>query len=111
MHCQAETCSLLRRPAVLFTTNMDGRLDVFDYLYKHNDPALSVQVTDAPLTSLRVQESGRIAAVGSADGSVTLLQLSNGLVDLQPAERQSMVAVSPSPHCSISLPFLRAGRL
>ena len=74
---------------------MDGRLDVFDYLYKHNDPALSVQVTDAPLTSLRLQDAGKVAAVGSGDGSVTLLQLSNGLVDLQPAERHSMVAVRP----------------
>ena len=86
---------------------MDGRLDVFDYLYKHNDPALSVQVTDAPLTSLRLQEAGKVAAVGSADGSVTLLQLSAGLVDLQPAERQSMVAVSTQSACYVLLSFLK----
>ena len=32
------------RPAVFFTTKMDGTLDVWDYLFKQNDPTLSIQV-------------------------------------------------------------------
>ena len=32
------------RPAVLMTTSSDGHLDVYDYMYKQNDPALSLQV-------------------------------------------------------------------
>ena len=32
------------RPAVFFTTKMDGTLDVWDYLFKQNDPTLSLQV-------------------------------------------------------------------
>ena len=32
------------RPAVFFTTKMDGTLDVWDYLLKQNDPTLSIQV-------------------------------------------------------------------
>ena len=32
------------RPAVFFTSKMDGTLDVWDYLFKQKDPTLSVQV-------------------------------------------------------------------
>lgn len=41
------------RPAVFFTTKMDGTLDVWDFLFKQNDPSLSLKVgpTD-PLPSL-----------------------------------------------------------
>lgn len=35
------------RPAVFFTTKMDGTLDVWDYLFKQNDPTLSIQVSSA----------------------------------------------------------------
>ena len=55
------------------------------------------QVSDCALTSLRLQESGALAAVGAADGSVTLLRLCDGLVDMQPAEKQSLAAVRPPP--------------
>ena len=34
------------RPAVFFTTNMDGTLNVWDYLFKQNDPTLSIQVNN-----------------------------------------------------------------
>ena len=40
-------------------------------------------------------ESGRIAAVGSADGSTTIVQFSDGLVDIQPNEKQALTSVSP----------------
>ena len=45
------------RPAVFFTTKMDGTLDVWDYLFKQNDPTLSIQVIklDPILTSLSTQ--------------------------------------------------------
>ena len=33
------------RPAVLMTTSMEGQLDVYDFLYKQNEPALSLQVS------------------------------------------------------------------
>ena len=52
-----------------------------------------MQVSDCALTSLRLQEAGALAAVGAADGSVTLLRLCDGLVDMQPAEKQSLAAV------------------
>lgn len=39
------------RPAVFFTTKMDGTLDVWDYLFKQNDPTLSIQVTKLDLVT------------------------------------------------------------
>ena len=36
------------RPAVFFTTKMDGTLDIWDYIFKQNDPTLSLQVWIVP---------------------------------------------------------------
>lgn len=55
---------------------------------------MQVQVSDQPLTSLRMMDTGRIAAVGSADGSTTIVQFSDGLIDMQPNEKQSLTSVS-----------------
>jgi len=32
------------RPAVFYTTKMDGSLDVWDIMFKHSGPVLSLQV-------------------------------------------------------------------
>jgi hypothetical protein len=32
------------RPGVFFTTKMDGTLDVWDFIFKQNDPILNIQV-------------------------------------------------------------------
>lgn len=46
------------RPAVFFTTKMDGTLDVWDYLFKQNDPTLSIQVIKLNLmTTLSIKSS------------------------------------------------------
>ncbi|XP_068717827.1 dynein intermediate chain 3, ciliary-like [Montipora capricornis] len=81
------------RPAVFFTTKMDGTLDVWDYLFKQNDPTLSIQVCDESLNSLRVQEQGRLVACGSHTGTVTLLELSEGLCNMQRNEKASVTAM------------------
>ena len=45
------------------------------------------------LTALRIHEGGRLAAVGAADGSTAILQLCDGLADLQPNEKATFSAV------------------
>ena len=50
-------------------------------------------MADCPISSLRLQEAGALAAVGCADGATTLLRLCDGLVDAQPAEKQTLAAV------------------
>ena len=52
------------------------------------------QVCDESLNSLRVQEQGRLVACGSHTGTVTLLELSDGLCNMQRNEKASVTAVS-----------------
>ncbi|GMH43207.1 hypothetical protein BSKO_11129 [Bryopsis sp. KO-2023] len=76
------------RPGVFFTIKTDGCLDVWDLFYKCNDPSLSVDITDQPLTSFAIQESGSVCAVGSSTGDITVLELSRGLHEMAPNEKQ-----------------------
>ncbi|XP_072022237.1 dynein intermediate chain 3, ciliary-like [Amphiura filiformis] len=81
------------RPSVFFTTKMDGTLDVWDYLFKQNDPTLSLQVCDEALHCLRVQDQGRLIAAGSHTGTTTLLELSNSLCTMQRNEKALVTAM------------------
>lgn len=62
-------------------------------------------MTDQPLTSMRMMDNGRVAAVGSADGSTTIVQFSDGLVDMQPNEKQALTSVSTWSLLKGSLPI------
>nr|CAH8870534.1 unnamed protein product [Trichobilharzia regenti] len=66
------------RPAVFFTTCLDGTLSVWDIIFKQEAPALNIQICDEPLHCLRVQEQGRLIATGSHSGVCTVLELSEG---------------------------------
>lgn len=81
------------RPGVFYTIKMDGAMDVWDMFYKHNDPVLSVQVSDVSLTSFALQESGATVAVGTSDGSCTVMGMSQGLVEMAPNEKQGINAM------------------
>eukprot|EP01006_Ploeotia_vitrea_P024733 TRINITY_DN57536_c0_g1_i1.p1 TRINITY_DN57536_c0_g1~~TRINITY_DN57536_c0_g1_i1.p1 ORF type:complete len:596 (-),score=63.12 TRINITY_DN57536_c0_g1_i1:221-2008(-) len=75
------------RPGVFLTARMDGTMDVWDLLYKQNAPVLSVQVADYALHTLKVQQEGRLVAVGAVDGSANLLELSSGLSEIAREEK------------------------
>lgn len=81
------------RPAVFFTSRMDGRLDVWDYLFKQNEATLSIQVCDEPLNSIRAQDQGRLIACGSHQGTTTLIELSSSLHTLLRHEKSTMNAM------------------
>ncbi|XP_064789134.1 dynein axonemal intermediate chain 2-like isoform X2 [Oncorhynchus masou masou] len=81
------------RPSVFFTVKMDGTLDVWDFLFKQNDPTLSLKVCDEALNSLRVQDNGRFLACGSQLGTATLLEISPGLCTLQRNEKALATAM------------------
>nr|XP_056704684.1 dynein axonemal intermediate chain 2 [Euleptes europaea] len=80
-------CWSTTRPAVFFTTKMDGTLDVWDFLFKQNNPTLNLKVCDDPLFSLRLQDNGRFIGCGSKLGTVTLLEVSSCLCTLQRNEK------------------------
>lgn len=81
------------RPGVFFTTKADGTLDIWDYFYKQNDPIFSTKVSDHSLCSIKVQSQGRNVALGSTDGSVTVVQISRGLSDVQNQEKAAVLAL------------------
>ncbi|XP_071770928.2 dynein axonemal intermediate chain 2-like [Centroberyx gerrardi] len=81
------------RPSVFFTVKMDGTLDVWDVLFKQNDPTLSLKVCDEALYSLRVQDNGRFLACGSQQGNATLLEICPGLSTLQRNEKSLVAAM------------------
>uniref|UniRef100_H3CAY4 Dynein, axonemal, intermediate chain 2b n=1 Tax=Tetraodon nigroviridis TaxID=99883 RepID=H3CAY4_TETNG len=81
------------RPAVFFSVRTDGVLDVWDVLFKQNDPTLSLKVCDEALLSLRVQDGGRLVACGSQQGAATLLDISPGLSTLQKNEKSLVSAM------------------
>ncbi|XP_022603131.1 dynein intermediate chain 2, axonemal [Seriola dumerili] len=81
------------RPSVFFTVKMDGVLDVWDILFKQNDPTLSLKVCDEALYSLRVQDNGRLVACGSQQGGATLLEICSGLSTLQKNEKSLLAAM------------------
>eukprot|EP00928_Gymnodinium_smaydae_P081400 TRINITY_DN64938_c0_g1_i1.p1 TRINITY_DN64938_c0_g1~~TRINITY_DN64938_c0_g1_i1.p1 ORF type:complete len:619 (+),score=158.15 TRINITY_DN64938_c0_g1_i1:248-1858(+) len=75
------------RPCVYFLARHDGRLDVWDYYYRMNEVSLSQKVSDSALTCLSINSGGGLLATGDSDGVITLLQLCDGLVQMQPNEK------------------------
>jgi dynein intermediate chain 2 len=78
------------RPGVFFTIKQDGTLDIWDYFFKQNDPTFTLQVTDSPLSCLSVESQCKLVAVGTEDGSATLLEICDGLASIQQNEKQSI---------------------
>ncbi|XP_033981191.1 dynein intermediate chain 2, axonemal-like [Trematomus bernacchii] len=72
---------------------MDGMLDVWDILFKQNDPTLSLKVCDEALYSLRIQDNGRLLACGSEGGGASLLELSSGLRTNQSNDKNLLAAM------------------
>mmetsp|Transcript_39003 Transcript_39003/g.82935 ORF Transcript_39003/g.82935 Transcript_39003/m.82935 type:complete len:582 (+) Transcript_39003:117-1862(+) len=81
------------RPGVFFLCRQDGRLDVWDYYYRMNEVTLSQKISDASLSSLSIQAGGSLAAVGDADGAITLMRLCDGLVQMAPNEKNLLGAL------------------
>jgi dynein intermediate chain 2 len=72
---------------------MDGFVDVWDFFYRQNEVAYSQKVSDSPLTSISVMQ--QYAAVGDAEGTVSMMQLCRSLYDqtLQPKEKEIMQTI------------------
>jgi hypothetical protein len=81
------------RPGVFFTTKSDGSLDIWDYMFKQNDPTLTIQVSDCAQNYLRVESSGKYVASGGVDGSTTLFEICSSLCQIQPNEKQTISAI------------------
>merc|ERR1719384_16828 len=52
-----------------------------------NEVSLSQKVSDCALTSMSVQANGSLVAVGDAEGTISLMELCDGLVQPGPNEK------------------------
>ena len=55
---------------------------------------LTLQIALEPLMCVRAEEQGRLLATGSKNGTITLLEVSDSLVNPQRDEKQAFNAVS-----------------
>lgn len=81
------------RPGVFFTTKLNGTMDVWDYHYKQNEPTFSTKIGEAALTSIRVQSGGQLVALGSQDGTTTIVEMSSAIANQQHNEKIAMAAM------------------
>jgi len=78
------------RPGVVYTTRMDGVLDVWDFFHGHNDPVYSHRLGNEALSSIGVQDNGKLVAVGDVTGSVHLLEVCDSLAYPRPNEKPAI---------------------
>lgn len=82
---------------------MDGFVDIWDYYYRQNAVAYTHKVGDHPLSSIAVQGTtqggGRLVAVGDVNGTVSLLEVCDGLATMQSNEKAAIQGTTNSlPH-------------
>jgi len=79
------------RCGLFYLTRIDGFLDVWDYFYKQNEVAYSLKISDSPLSSISLNQN--LAAIGDAEGTVSVLTLSKGLHETTPKEKETMIGI------------------
>jgi len=90
----SDGCWSPTRPGVFFTTKMNGVFDVWDFLYKQNEPTLSIPVGETGLHCMRIEkDNGKLVAFGAMDGSSTLYEISDALCVSQANEKQTILAM------------------
>jgi dynein intermediate chain 2, axonemal len=63
-------------------------LDVWDFYYRKNESAYSQKISDSPLTSISIHQS--LAAIGDAEGTVSIMKLCPALTETTNKEKESM---------------------
>merc|ERR1711966_605351 len=81
------------RPGVFYTTKKGGTMDVWDYHYQQNDPIFTTKVYDYSISSVAIQNQGRLVAVGSEEGTTSVLELSSALYESPPDEKLAIAAM------------------
>lgn len=79
------------RCGLFFLTRIDGFLDVWDFNYRQNEVAYSQKISDSPLTSIVVNQN--LAAIGDAEGTVSIMQLCKPLYEVNPKEKEQMQVI------------------
>merc|ERR1712048_193799 len=86
-------CWSKTRGGLFFLTRIDGFLDVWDFYYRQNEVAYSQKISDSPLTSICANAAHPMAAVGDAEGTVSIISLCQPLFHPAPAEKETMAHI------------------
>ncbi|XP_046462829.1 dynein intermediate chain 3, ciliary-like [Daphnia pulex] len=81
------------RSSIIFTAATDGALYLWDILAQRITPTLCSQVSESPLLSLSTQEHGKIMAVGSKDGRLSVIQISDNLSTVTKNDKVALTSV------------------
>ena len=84
-------CWSKTRCGLFFLTRIDGFLDVWDFYYRQNEVAYSQKISDSPLTSIEVNAD--MAAIGDAEGTVSIMKLCKPLYEKAPNEKDVMFQI------------------
>lgn len=89
----SDGCWSPTRQGVFFVITKDGWIKVWDYFYRQNELAFEHKVADCALECISMNRNtsdqhnaGKLAAIGDADGTVTLLELCRTLY--YPSEKE-----------------------
>ena len=89
----SDGCWSPTRQGVFFVITKDGWIKVWDYFYRQNELAFEHKVADCALECISMNKNtsdqhnaGKLAAIGDADGTVTLLELCRTLY--YPSEKE-----------------------
>ena len=66
-------------------------MEIWDFYYKQNEIAYTVKVSDFPLTSITLNQN--MAAIGDAEGTVSIMQLSRPLIETSSKEKEVMQTI------------------
>jgi dynein intermediate chain 2 len=72
------------QPTVFYTIDRGGGLNVHDLAHKLCDPVYRHKIGNVAVSSLAAERQGRLLTCGDSEGTITLLELSDGLALPEP---------------------------
>ncbi|CAF1551371.1 unnamed protein product [Adineta ricciae] len=81
------------RPGVLISSNTEGSIQIWDLLFKQDEPTLIVKLSEEAISCLRFQDQGRHLACGTKHGDVILIELSDSLCMLDRNEKHLVASM------------------
>ena len=81
------------RAGVFYTVNTTGTMTAWDLLHRQNEPEFKIKIGDRPLSSIALEEKGRLVAVGDSNGTVTLHEVSHSLSQPQKDEKTILASI------------------
>lgn len=78
------------RFGIFFVGKDNGCLDIWDYMYTQEAPVWSQKIFEVGITTLTMNKSGYMLAIGAADGSTCIMKLSKSLTSPGPTEKSDI---------------------